>query len=106
MPVKLNTDYWILLIRSFIKDSIGASWQIIENKGKSRLGITFKDGTRTYTYLPYKWQRSNQGKIRDSNHKNIKTLNLNKTKKNCQNEIRHWTRFLFVDLLISYSNNR
>jgi len=65
MPVKSNTDDWILSIRTFIKDTIGASWQIIENKGKARLGIRFKDGTRTYTYLPYKWQRANQGKIRD-----------------------------------------
>ena len=65
MPVKSNTDDWVLSIRVFIKDTLGASWQIIENKGKARLGIRFKDGTRTYTYLPYKWQRSNQGKIRD-----------------------------------------
>ena len=55
---------WVLALRVFIKDTLGTSWQIIENKGKVRLGIRFKDGTRTYTYLPYKWQRSNQGKIR------------------------------------------
>ena len=56
---------WVLALRVFIKDTLGTSWQIIENKGKVRLGIRFKDGTRTYTYLPYKWQRANQGKIRD-----------------------------------------
>ena len=52
-----NED-WVLALRVFIKDTLGTSWQIIENKGKVRLGIRFKDGTRTYTYLPYKWQRS------------------------------------------------
>jgi len=65
MPVKSNNEDWILAIRVFIKDTLGASWQITKNKNKVMLGIRFKDGSRTYTYLPYKWQRSNQGKIRD-----------------------------------------
>ena len=65
MPVKSNNEDWILAIRVFIKDTLGASWQVTKNKNKVMLGIRFKDGSRTYTYLPYKWQRSNQGKIRD-----------------------------------------
>ena len=65
MPVKSHNEDWILAIRVFIKDTLGASWQITKNKNKVMLGIRFKDGSRTYTYLPYKWQRSNQGKIRD-----------------------------------------
>ena len=28
------------------------------------LGIRFDDGSRTYKYLPYRWERANQGKIR------------------------------------------
>ena len=65
MPVKSNTEDWILGIRVFIKDTLEASWQVTKNKNKVMLGIRFKDGSRSYTYLPYQWQRSNQGKIRD-----------------------------------------
>ena len=65
MPVKSNTEDWVLSIRVFIKDTLGTSWQIRESKGKVRLGVRYKDKTRSYFNLPYKWQRSNQGKIRD-----------------------------------------
>ena len=65
MPSRSDQEDWVLALRVFIKDTLGTSWQITQNKGKVMLGIRFKDGTRTYTYLPYKWQRSNQGKIRD-----------------------------------------
>ena len=65
MPVKSNTDDWILSIRSFLRDTIGDAWQIRESKGKVRLGVRYKDKTRSYFNLPYKWQRANQGKIRD-----------------------------------------
>mgnify|MGYP001304365477 CR=1 FL=1 len=65
MPVKSNTEDWVLAIRVFIKDTLRTSWQIRESKGKVRLGIRFKNGERSYSNLPYKWQRSNQGKIRD-----------------------------------------
>ena len=65
MPVKSNTETWVLSIRSFIKDTLGTSWQIRESKGKVRLGVRYKDKSRSYFNLPYKWQRSNQGKIRD-----------------------------------------
>ena len=36
---------WVLALRVFIKDTLGTSWQIIENKGKVSLGIglTLKD---------------------------------------------------------------
>ncbi len=65
MPIKSNTEDWIVGVRTFIRDTIGSSWQITKNKNKVMLGIRFADGSRSYTYLPYKWQRSNQGKIRD-----------------------------------------
>ena len=64
MPVKSNTDDWILSIRSFLRDTIGDAWQIRESKGKVRLGVRYKDKTRSYFNLPYKWQRSNQNEIR------------------------------------------
>ena len=48
-----KNEEWLLALRVFIKDTLGTSWQIIKNKGKVRLGIRFKDGTRTY-----KWQRA------------------------------------------------
>ena len=59
MPKRSHTEDWIEAIRVFIRDTLGnKNWQIIENKGKARLGIRFEDGTRTYKYLPYKWQRA------------------------------------------------
>ena len=64
MPVKSNTEDWILALRVFLKDTLGTSWQIRENDGKTRLGIRFKDGKRVFKYISYKWQKSNQGKIR------------------------------------------
>ena len=65
MSSSSKPEDWVLALRVFIKDTLGTSWQIVKNKEKVMLGIRFKDGTRSYTYLPYKWQRSNQGKIRD-----------------------------------------
>jgi len=77
MPVKSNTDDWVLSIRVFIKDTLGTSWQIRESKGKVRLGVRYKDKSRSYFNLPYKWQRSNQGKIRDFIEQ-IHTLHIKK----------------------------
>ena len=57
MPTRKPQEDWIEAIRVFIKDTLGnKNWQIIENKGKARLGIRFNDGTRTYKYLPYQWK--------------------------------------------------
>ena len=64
MPSRSINEDWVLALRVFLKDTLGTSWQIRETKGKARLGIVFKDGTRVFRYTPYKWQRSNQGKIR------------------------------------------
>ena len=65
MPSRSEQEDWVLALRVFLKDTLGTAWQIRETKGKARLGISFKDGTRVFRYMPYKWQRSNQGKIRD-----------------------------------------
>ena len=65
MPSRSNNEDWVLALRVFLKDTLGTAWQIRETKGKARLGISFKDGTRVFRYMPYKWQRSNQGKIRN-----------------------------------------
>ena len=64
MPSRSEQEDWVLALRVFLKDTLGTSWQIRETKGKARLGISFKDGSRVFKYIPYKWQRSNQGKIR------------------------------------------
>ena len=81
MQSRSNNEDWVLALRVFIKDTLGTSWQITNNKGKVMLGIRFKDGARTYTYLPYKWQRSNQGKIRDFIEQ-IHTLHVKKKNRN------------------------
>ena len=64
MPIKSNTEDWIVEVRTFIRDTIGSSWQITKNKNNVMLGIRFAERSRSFTYLPYKWQRSNQEKIR------------------------------------------
>ena len=54
MPTKRPPEDCVEAIRTFVRDTLGnKNWQIIENKGKARLGIRFEDGTRTYKYLPY-----------------------------------------------------
>lgn len=77
MPVKSNTENWVLSIRSFLKDTIGDTWQIRESKAKVRLGVRFKNEEKSYSNLLYKWQRSNQGKIRDF-IKQVHTLHVKK----------------------------
>ena len=44
-------------LRVYLRDQLGTSWQIRETKGKARLGIRFEDGSITFKYLPYKFQR-------------------------------------------------
>ena len=59
MPKRSHTEDWIEAIRVFIRDTLGnKNWQIVKNKEKTMLGIRFEDGTRTYKYIPYKWQRA------------------------------------------------
>ncbi len=66
MPTKKPSEDWIDAIRVSMRDSIGnRKWQLIENKGKARLGIRFENGKRTYKYLPYKWQRTNAKEIQN-----------------------------------------
>ena len=65
MPKLSQTEDWVEAIRVFIRDTLGnKNWQIVKNKEKTMLGIRFEDGTRTYKYIPYKWQRTNQNEIR------------------------------------------
>ncbi len=77
MPSRSVQEDWVLALRVFLKDTLGTAWQIRETKGKARLGISFKDGTRVFKYMPYKWQRSNQGKIR-SFIEQVHTLHIKK----------------------------
>ena len=42
MPVKSNNEDWILAIRVFIKDTLGASWQVTKNKNKTNISPIFK----------------------------------------------------------------
>ena len=65
MPVLKTKEDWVESIRIFLRDTLSTNWQIIENKGKARLGIRFEDGTRTYKYLPYRWERSNLANIQE-----------------------------------------
>ena len=44
-------------IKVFIRDTLeNKNWQIVKSKEKTLLGIRFEDGTRTYNYIPNKWQ--------------------------------------------------
>jgi len=69
MPSRRATEDWVVSLRTYIKTQldkdVGTNWQIREGKVKVRLGIRFEDGTRTYKYLPYKWERINHGNIQD-----------------------------------------
>ena len=59
MPKLIETDDRVSALRTFIRDTLGnKNWQIVKNKEKKMLGIRFEDGTRTYKYLPYQWQRA------------------------------------------------
>ena len=59
MPKRLHTENWIEAIRVFIRYTFGnKNWQIVKNKEKTILGIRFEDGTRSYKYIPFKWQRA------------------------------------------------
>ena len=59
MPKRLHREDWIEAIRVFIRDTLGnKNWQIVNNKEKTILGIRFEDGTRSYNYISYKWQRA------------------------------------------------
>ena len=59
MPKLSQTEDWVEAIRVFIRDTLGnKNWQIAKNKGKTMLGIRFEDGSRSYKYIPEKWQRA------------------------------------------------
>ena len=65
MPVLRQNEDWVISLRVFIRDTLGnKNWQITKNKEKVMLGIRFDDGSRTYKYLPYKWQRGNANEIK------------------------------------------
>ena len=58
MLKRSQTEDWVDVIRIFIRDTLeNKNLQIVKNKEKTMLGIRFEDGTRTYKYIPYKWQR-------------------------------------------------
>ena len=66
MPTKRPPEDWVEAIRTFVRDTLGnKNWQIRKGeRDKVRLGIRFDDGSRSYKYLPYKWQRGNANEIR------------------------------------------
>ena len=66
MNKRSQVEDWVQALRTFLKDQLGnKNWQLVEKKaGKTALGIRYEDGTRSFKYIPYKWQRANQAKIR------------------------------------------
>jgi len=56
IPKLSQTEDLVEAIRVLIRDPFGKkNWQIIENKGKTRLGVRFEDVTRTYKSITYNW---------------------------------------------------
>ena len=66
MNKRSQVEDWVKALRVFLKDQLGnKNWQLVEKKaGKTALGIRYEDGSRSFKYIPYKWQRANQAKIR------------------------------------------
>ena len=66
MNKRSQAEDWVKALRLFLKDQLGnKNWQLVEKKaGKTALGVRYEDGSRSFKYIPYKWQRANQAKIR------------------------------------------
>ncbi|WP_036891827.1 MULTISPECIES: hypothetical protein [Prochlorococcus] len=63
MKARSTSEEWVRSVRSYLSNQLNSNWQITQNKGKVMLGIRWADGDRTYKYLPFRWERTNHGKI-------------------------------------------
>ena len=87
VPKLTQTEDWVESLRVFIRDTLGnKNWQIRKGeREKVRLGIRFDDGSRSYKYLPYKWQRANANEIRHF----IEAIHYLHIKKNIDIDSKH-----------------
>ena len=59
MPARKHAEQWELALRDQLRISVGSPYRVMERRGKTKLDIRFKDGSRQYATLPTTWNRSN-----------------------------------------------
>ena len=62
MKARTESDNWVQSLRTLIRDSMGANWQIKPNKGKTKIRIRFDDGTRVEKMLGIDWSKEEASK--------------------------------------------
>ena len=66
MKPRSENEDWVISLRTFLRDELGASWQVKEKRGSTNLRIRLEDGSRIYRNLGLKWNKANSPKIRAS----------------------------------------
>ncbi len=79
MKARSVTEPWVISLRTSLTNSVGNSWQVIEQKkGRTALAIQLNDGSMTFKYLGIDWQEANSGKIREAVESIYKLVNSKK----------------------------
>ncbi len=66
MKARSETEPWVSSLRTFIRDSLGNSWQVKDKGGTTNLRIRLDDGTRVYRNLGLPWCKASAASIRES----------------------------------------
>jgi integrase len=61
-----DTAQWVLGLRSQLRQSIGPAWRIGQQRGKTKLDVRFKDGSRQTAVLPFPWLPAQSRSIQDA----------------------------------------
>ena len=48
---------WVESLRIVLRESVGPSYSVMEQAGKCRLQVRFRNGNRKTTTLDYEWQK-------------------------------------------------
>ena len=66
---------WVESLRIVLRESVGPSYSVMEQAGKARLQVRFRNGNRKTTTLDYEWQKANSRKITEEVEEIARLLN-------------------------------
>ena len=66
---------WVESLRIVLSESVGPSYSVMEQAGKARLQVRFRNGNRKTTTLDYEWQKANSRKITEEVEEIARLLN-------------------------------
>ena len=65
MKARTTAPGWVQGVRTILRESVGPSYSIVEQRGKTRLTVRFSSGVRKSVVLEILWEKAATRKIQE-----------------------------------------